>query len=252
MDSMLEIAKAYNLYVIEDACQAHGAEYKGKKAGSLGDAGCFSFYPGKNLGAYGEGGAIVTKNFQLAEKIKMLRDHGQAIKSVHHMIGCNGRMDGLQAAVLNVKLKYLDYYNQARRRNAAFYNRLLISLNDISTPFESESNKHVYHIYALRTRERKALLNFLKSKDIHCGIHYKTPIHLQPAYEFLNYKLGSFPVAEKCSQELLSMPMYPELTIEQIDYVVLNIDQFMDLKKVSVRAMFPHGEEIISARRKAS
>nr|NIS76323.1 aminotransferase class I/II-fold pyridoxal phosphate-dependent enzyme [Deltaproteobacteria bacterium] len=188
MDSIMGIAKKYGLYVVEDAAQAHGAEYKGKRAGSIGDAGCFSFYPGKNLGGYGEAGAIITNNPEIDEKIRMLRDHGQAKKYDHALIGWNSRMDGFQGAVLGVKLKYLNEWNEARRQNAKLYDEFLSGIDGIITPKEAEYNKHVYHLYAIRAKGRDALMKSLAEKEIFCGIHYPVPVHLQKAYEFLGYK----------------------------------------------------------------
>lgn len=226
MDPILKIAKTHKLFVIEDACQAHGAEYRGKRAGSLGDAGCFSFYPGKNLGAYGEGGAVVTNNAELNEKIRMLRDHGQEKKYYHAMIGCNARMDGFQGAILKVKLRHLTTWNEARRKNAKLYNELLSEGNGVIIPIEAESAKHIYHIYAIRTQNRDELIQFLAERDIYCGIHYPIPIHLQKAYQFMKLHEGSFPIAEKCASEFVSLPMYPELTTEQIKEVVNRIREF--------------------------
>lgn len=225
MDPILRIAQEKDLYVIEDAAQAHGAQYKGRPAGSLGIAGCFSFYPGKNLGAYGEAGAVVTNDASFAGKIKMLRDHGQERKHEHKSIGWNARMDGFQGAILGVKLKYLPEWNEARRQCAQRYNQLLKN-SSILTPMEAEYAKHVYHIYAIRSTKRDALKNALAQKNIYCGIHYPVPIHLQPAYAFLGYQNGSFPVAEKCAQELLSLPMYPELSPRQIETVAAAIKEF--------------------------
>lgn len=227
MDRILQIAQAHDLFVVEDACQAHGAEYKGWRAGSMGDAGCFSFYPGKNLGAYGEAGAIVTNNSELAEKMRMLRDHGQARKYHHSTIGWNARMDGFQGAVLRVKLKYLAAWNEARRRNAQLYDELLSDVNDAIIPVEADYAKHIYHIYAIRTQNRDTLINTLAEKDIHCGIHYPIPIHLQQAYKTLGNETGSFTIAEKCAEELVSLPMFPELSKEQIQYVVHEIKHFI-------------------------
>ena len=227
MDPIMEIARTHRLFVIEDACQAHGAEYKQRHAGSIGDAGCFSFYPGKNLGAYGEAGAVVTNNAELAEKMRMFRDHGQAKKYYHSMIGWNARMDGFQGAVLSVKLKHLPVWNEARRKNAQLYNSLLADVDDVIKPVEADYTKHVYHIYAIRTPNRDALIRALAEKDIFCGIHYPLPIHLQEAYKFLGYKKGSFPVAEKCAEGLVSLPMFPKLTEEQIEYVVHEIKRFV-------------------------
>ena len=208
MDPILEIAKRHGLYVIEDACQAHGAEYKGRKAGSMGDAGCFSFYPGKNLGAYGEAGAVVTNNAELVRKIRILRDHGQTEKYKHAMIGWNDRMDGFQGAILSVKLKHLDKWNDARRKHARFYNSLLQGMEHVVLPHEAQYARHIYHIYAIRVPNRDELMAALRKKDIWCGIHYPIPIHLQKAYEFMGHGKGSFPVAEQCAEESLSLPMY--------------------------------------------
>jgi len=226
MDPILTIASKYGLYIIEDACQAHGAEYKGAKAGSMGHAACFSFYPGKNLGAYGEAGAVVTDNAELADKIRMLRDHGQTTKYHHCRVGWNARMDGFQGAVLSVKLKHLPAWNETRRKNARLYNDLLRKVDSVITPIEADYAKHVYHIYAVRTRRRDALIQALRNKDIHCGIHYPVPIHLQEAYKFLRHKKGSFPVSEKCAGELVSLPMFAELSLEQIEKVAWEIIHF--------------------------
>ncbi len=223
MDPIMKIAKDKGLFVIEDACQAHGAEYKGKSAGSIGDAGCFSFYPGKNLGAYGEAGAVVTNNTQLTENMRMFRDHGQGKKYYHSMIGWNGRMDGFQGAVLSVKLKYLNQWNDARRKNAQLYNELLANIDSIITPTEADYAKHIYHIYAIRTQSRDAFMAALAENDVFCGIHYPIPLHLQDAYSSLGYKKGDFPIAEKCCEQIVSLPMFPELTPEQIEYVIEKI-----------------------------
>ena len=220
MDRVMRIARAYGLVVVEDACQAHGAEYNGQRAGSIGDAGCFSFYPGKNLGAYGEAGVVVTNDAELAEKIRVLRDHGQTRKYYHSMIGWNARMDGFQGAVLSVKLKHLPAWNDARKRNARLYDELLADADEIITPVEVDRAGHVYHVYAIRTKDRDALINYLAKKNVYCGIHYPMPIHLQNAYSFLGKGKGSFPVAEKCAEQLVSLPMFPELSEEQIEYVV--------------------------------
>jgi len=225
MDPILEIAKKHNLFVVEDACQAHGALYKGKPAGSKGAAGCFSFYPGKNLGAYGEAGAVVTNNAELANKMRMIRDHGQEKKYYHGCIGWNARMDGFQGAVLSVKLKHLPAWNEARRKNADLYNTLLNGSDVIITPKEMDYAKHVYHIYAVRTQNRDDLIAKLGEKGVNCGIHYPVPIHLQGAYESLGLKTGSYPVAERCASEFVSLPMYAELTKEQIEYVALEVKQ---------------------------
>lgn len=219
MDPIMAFAGSRRLFVIEDACQAHGALYKGIPVGSIGDAGCFSFYPGKNLGAYGEAGAVVTNNAELAKKISMLRDHGQSQKYFHSMVGWNGRMDGIQGAVLSVKLGYLASWNERRRHNAALYRDLLQGQEGIVLPMEMEYARHVYHIYAVRVRNRDAFISCLNEKGIGCGIHYPLPVHLQEAYRTFAIAKGTFPVAEKCAEQLVSLPMYPELTREQIAYV---------------------------------
>lgn len=220
MDPILAIAKRHNLHVVEDACQAHGAEYKGRKAGSIGHAGCFSFYPGKNLGAFGEAGAIVTSDEQLKRKMQVLRDHGQEKKYHHSMIGWNGRMDGIQGAVLRVKLKRLTDANNARRTHARLYDELLASLKQVIAPKEAKDRQHVYHIYAVRVQNRDQVLKRLSERGIGCGIHYPIPVHLQAAYEFLGHKVGDFPVSETCGREFLSLPMFPELTHAQVERVV--------------------------------
>jgi dTDP-4-amino-4,6-dideoxygalactose transaminase len=227
MDPILEIARKYRLAVIEDACQAHGADYKGKKAGSLGDAGCFSFYPGKNLGAYGEAGAVVTNNAEMAGKMRMLRDHGQSKKYHHDVIGWNDRMDGIQGAILSAKLKHLSAWNEARGRNAQLYTKLLRGADGVVVPEEAPSVRHIYHVYALRVQNRDKLMNALGEKGISCGIHYPVPIHLTDAYSFLGLGRGSFPVAEQCADEFLSLPMFPELTPEQVEYVATEIKKLI-------------------------
>jgi len=227
MDPIMEIARRHGLHVIEDACQAHGAEYKGKKAGSIGDVGCFSFYPGKNLGAYGEAGAVLTNRDDLAEKIKMLRDHGQPKKYYHDLIGWNGRMDGIQGAMLSVKLKHLLEWNEARRKNAQLYTDFLADVEGVAVPREADYGKHVYHIYAVRVHERDSLIRKLAEKDIHCGIHYPVPLHMQKAYKFLELERGSFPIAEKCAGELLSLPMFPDLTSDQIQRAATEIERLL-------------------------
>ncbi len=227
MDPIMAIAKKHGLVVIEDACQAHGALYRGRPAGSMGDAGCFSFYPGKNLGAYGEAGAVVTNNQQLADKVKMFRDHGQSKKYYHDMIGWNARMDGIQGAVLNVKLKYLPAWTEARRKHAKQYNQLLEGMPGIMLPHQADYAQHVYHIYAIRTERRDELMTALGDKGIATGIHYPVPLHLTGAYRHLGCKEGSFPVSERIARELVSLPMFPELNQAQIEYVVEGIKEFM-------------------------
>jgi dTDP-4-amino-4,6-dideoxygalactose transaminase len=219
MDPILEFARKHNLIVIEDAAQAHGAEYKGRKVGTFGDAGCFSFYPGKNLGAFGEGGAVVTDNPELQEKIRVLRDHGQTRKYHHTMIGWNCRMDGIQAAVLRTKLQHLDKGNSLRRAHAERYYSAFEELEEVVTPFEAPFARHVYHVYAIRVRDRDDVLASLAEKGIQCGVHYPVPIHLQKAYQALGYRTGDFPTAERTAREFLSLPMFPELSEAQIEMV---------------------------------
>lgn len=216
---ILDVARNHNLPVIEDAAQAHGAEYRSRKAGTFGIAGCFSFYPGKNLGALGEAGAVVTDSEELKAKIVALRDHGQTRKYHHQFIGWNARMDGIQGAALSIKLKHLDRGNAARRNHAARYRRLLENVDGITLPGEAGDRKHVYHLYVVRVQNRDEVLNALHARGIQCGIHYPVPLHLQEAYRFLGYQRGMFPVAESCADEFLSLPMYPELTEDQIDTV---------------------------------
>jgi dTDP-4-amino-4,6-dideoxygalactose transaminase len=226
MDPIMEISRRHNLYVVEDACQSHGAEYNKKKAGCIGDAGCFSFYPGKNLGAFGEAGAVVTNDAELAVKIRRLRDHGQTKKYYHTMVGWNGRMDGLQGAILSVKLKHLKAWNEGRRKNAQKYDDLLSGIEGIAVPIQAEYAKHVYHLYVIRVKDRDVLLKVLDKKGIQCGIHYPVPVHLQQAYNFLGLKKGSYPVSEDYSNDILSLPMFPELSEEQIEYVAHEIASF--------------------------
>lgn len=229
MDPILDIARRRGLFVVEDACQAHGAEYKGRKAGVLGDAGCFSFYPGKNLGAFGEAGAVVTNNAGLQAKMRILRDHGQVQKYHHTMIGWNCRMDGIQAAVLRIKLRHLDRGNQLRRSHAVTYDRVLGSSVGIVTPSKAPWVKHVYHIYAIRVQDREATIRSLAGKGIGCGIHYPVPVHLQVAYRSLGYGRGVFPRAEQCAEEFVSLPMFPELTREQVDMVAEAVKEAVEV-----------------------
>jgi dTDP-4-amino-4,6-dideoxygalactose transaminase len=230
MDPIMEIARKYGLLVIEDACQAHGALYKGKPAGSISNAGCFSFYPGKNLGAYGEAGAVITNDNDLAGKIRMLRDHGQSKKYEHRMIGWNARMDGIQGAVLSVKLRHLKQWNDARIDHAQKYSELLSGVSGLVLPRRAEYAKHVYHIYAVRTARRDQIIAELKENGVASGIHYPAPLHLEEAYRKLRHIRGDFPVAEKCCDQVLSLPMYPEMTDEQISYVADNLKKATKLK----------------------
>lgn len=226
MDPILEIAAKWNLSVIEDACQAHGALYKGRKAGSLSRAGCFSFYPGKNLGGLGEGGAVVTNDPKLADSIKMIRDHGQSLKYFHDIEGYNGRLDAIQAAGLRLKLKRLSEWNRARRDHALLYNNLLSQIEHVTVPFEAEYAQSVYHLYVIHVPRRDELQTFLTEKGISTGLHYPLPLHLQKAYANNGYKKGDFPNAEEAAGRLLSLPMYPHLHEEEIEYVSEMIRQF--------------------------
>lgn len=225
MSPVLEIAERYRLSVIEDACQAHGALYKGQKAGSMGDAGCFSFYCTKNLGGYGEGGMVVTNNAGIAEKIKLYRNHGQRLKYEHTLFGYNGRLDEMQAAILRVKLKHLEEYNERRRKIAQRYAALLKNA-PLMLPREAPHRKHVYHLYVVRCDKRDALREYLTSGDIGTGIHYKIPIHLQEAAGTFGYEKGDFPHTEKACSEILSLPMYPELNQEDQRYIAEKIQEF--------------------------
>lgn len=226
MDAILDIAARHGLVVIEDACQAHGALYKGRKAGSMGLAGCFSFYPGKNLGAFGEGGAVVTQDEKVARKIQMIRDHGQSRKYYHDMEGYNGRLDAIQAAVLRLKLKRLAEWNESRQKNAANYNERLADIPEVRLPVEADFAKSVYHLYVIHTDRRDDLQKFLSEKGIATGLHYPLPLHLQKAYAYMGHTEGAFPVAENSARRLLSLPMFAELTIDQIDYVTDQIRSF--------------------------
>ena len=230
MDKILTVAEEYGQAVIEDACQAHGAMYKGKKAGAIGDAGCFSFYPGKNLGAYGEAGAVVTDRLELSENMKMFRDHGQAEKYHHAMVGWNARMDGFQAAVLDVKMKYIEEWTMKRQQNAAIYTNMLSEIEGVETPKVIEGVESVFHLYVIQTDNRDALRNYLKEYGIDTGLHYPTPLHLQEAYRHLGYGQGDFPVAERAAKRILSLPMFPELIEDQIIYVCGKIKDFLTRK----------------------
>ncbi len=226
MDTINRIARHYGLWVIEDACQAHGAEQNGHRAGILGDAAAFSFYFSKNLGGYGEGGMITTNNDELNHKLRMLRDHGSSQRYHHEMIGWNARLDEIQALVLRVKLPYLEAWNDQRRAHAAQYDQLL-NYPPIIAPLEAPGNRHVYHLYVIRVPERDQLQAHLKEAGIFTGIHYPIPIHLQSALAFLGYEQGSLPVTEMVANQILSLPMYAELSVEQIDTVCLTVKEFV-------------------------
>jgi dTDP-4-amino-4,6-dideoxygalactose transaminase len=217
MDEVNAIAEKYHLAVIEDACQAHGARYFSKRentrkrAGSVGTVGAFSFYPGKNLGACGEGGAITTNDADIAQKVRMLRDHGQKEKYFHEIEGYNGRLDAIQAGILRRKLQHLHSWNQRRRESAARYNELIQDLDGVVLPYEPSWSEAVYHLYVIRTQKRDELRNYLSSKNIDTGLHYPVPLHLQMSYEYLGYREGDFPVAERVAREIISLPMFPGL-----------------------------------------
>jgi dTDP-4-amino-4,6-dideoxygalactose transaminase len=230
MDPILEFARANGLFVIEDAAQAHGAEYKGRKAGTLGDAGCFSFYPGKNLGAFGEAGAVVTNDPELRKQIRVLRDHGQPRKYCHTLMGWNCRMDGIQAAVLSIKLRYLDEANLLRRKHALGYIQAFAGIDDVLTPLEARYARHVYHVYAIRVQERDKVRRFLEEKGVGCGVHYPIPIHLQEACRDLGYTEGAFPIAEDLAEKFLSLPMFPELTEEETEYVASCVSEVVGVE----------------------
>ncbi|MFH1835700.1 MAG: DegT/DnrJ/EryC1/StrS family aminotransferase [Methanobacteriota archaeon] len=224
LDPIADIALDKNLTIIEDAAQAHGAEYKKKRIGSFSTT-CFSFYPGKNLGAYGDAGAVTTGDESIAEKIRMLRDHGRINKYEHDMVGFNERLDALQAAVLKVKLKHIENWTEARRNNAKEYTNLLED-SKVETPFEADFARHVYHLYVIKTENRDALLKNLREKDVSTGIHYPIPLHLQPCYSSLGYSKGDFPVTEKLADSILSLPLFPELTSDEIKYVCQKIVEY--------------------------
>ncbi len=225
MDPIMEIAKKHNLFVIEDACQAHGAEYKGRKAGSIGHAAAFSFYFTKNLGAYGEGGMVTTQDDEIAKRIKMLRDHGSEKRYYHDLVGWNARLDELQAAALRIKLNYLDQWNQERRKNASYYSQHLESTG-LVLPWEAPYNQHVYHLYVIRTPYREELRQSLAEQGIGTGIHYPIPTHRQKAILDRGIITNSLPHTESLSDQILSLPMYPQLTQQQIERVCEEVQRF--------------------------
>jgi dTDP-4-amino-4,6-dideoxygalactose transaminase len=228
MDAILEVANAYNLPVIEDACQAHGAEYDSQRAGSFGIAGCFSFYPGKNLGACGEGGAVTTNNADLAQRLKLWRDHGSPRKYEHQFPGHNMRMEGMQGAILSVKLKYLDQWNDLRRRTAEHYGRALNG-SQLILPQEMSRCRHVYHLYVVCADDRDGFRDQLGKLGVESGLHYPTPLHLQPAYRQLGYQRGDFPVTEFVANRVLSLPMYPGIPAEAVEYVAAEMQEFCNV-----------------------
>jgi dTDP-4-amino-4,6-dideoxygalactose transaminase len=233
MGPILAFAEAHRLYVIEDAAQAHGATYQGKKAGSLGHAGCFSFYPAKNLGAIGEGGAITTDDAELVHKISALRDHGQTRKNSHSLLGWNSRMDGIQAAVLSLKLKQLDLDNAKRRHHAAQYDKAFTQVPAVIAPVNKRGDGHVYHIYAIQTPNRDGLIEFFNCRGIGYGLHYPKPIHLQEAYQHLGYKRGSLPVSEYCADHLISLPMFAGIRREQIHHVTETVADLVESRLIA-------------------
>jgi dTDP-4-amino-4,6-dideoxygalactose transaminase len=226
MEPLLELAHAKDLVVVEDAAQAHGTLYQGRPCGSLGDVACFSFYPGKNLGAYGDGGIVTTNDPGVVERTRLLRNYGERAKYDHVVKGVNSRLDGLQAAFLTVKLQHVPNWNEARRRHADAYTAVLEGVGDLAFQKRSEFSTHVYHLFIVETEERDALRSFLTDRGIQTGIHYPIPIHLQQAYRELGLGPGSFPYAERLARRALSLPMYPELTEEQIGNVAEAVREF--------------------------
>lgn len=224
MDPIMEIARRHGLLVIEDAAQAHGAEYKGRRAGSIGDLGCFSFYPGKNLGAYGEGGAVVTDNAEFAKRISLLRDWGQESKYNHVLRGYNYRMDGIQGAILNVKMNYIEAWTEGRRAAASQYDLLLQKL-PCQRPTSPANRRHVYHVYAVTLARRDEAQAALQAAGVATGIHYPIPVHLQKAYADAGHGAGSLPVTEALSKQFLSLPIYAELKPEQVDVVATELEK---------------------------
>jgi dTDP-4-amino-4,6-dideoxygalactose transaminase len=241
MDMILELATKYNLIVVEDACQAHGAEYFSekdktwKRAGSMGLAAAFSFYPGKNLGACGEGGAITTNDAALAQRMKMIRDHGQAQKYYHDIEGYNGRLDSIQAGWLSVKLRHLRDWTEARRALAHRYHELLADSKELLLPIEASWTKGVYHLYVVRVQDREAFQAFMGQGGIGTGIHYPVPLHQQKAYQHMGYKAGDFPVTERVASEIVSLPMFPQMNSAQLDETVKRIKEFVEAQVTSAR-----------------
>ncbi len=225
MDEILSIAKEYNLFVIEDSAQGFGAEYKGKKVCSFGDVACISFFPSKNLGCYGDGGMVVTNSDKIHEKVRMIASHGSKVRYVHETLGMNSRLDAIQAAILNVKLKYIDEWNDKRIKFAKLYSEKLSSLSKIKTPVQKDYVKHIYHQFTIRVENREELQKYLSSKNIPTAIHYPIPLHLQPAFRGYAEE-GSLPESEKAAKEVLSLPMHPDLLVEEIEYITNSIKEF--------------------------
>jgi dTDP-4-amino-4,6-dideoxygalactose transaminase len=226
MDPIMDIAAKHGLFVIEDCAQAIGATYRGRKTCTMANAGCISFFPGKNLGAYGDAGAVLTDDDDLAERIIKVRNHGSENKYDHKYLGVNSRLDAIQAAVLGVKLKYIDTWNEMRRNNGARYSELLSGLENVVCPYTAPENTHTYHQYTIQVEDRDGLRGSLNEKEIATGLHYPIPLHLQPAYKYLGYGEGDFPVSERASGSVLSLPMYPELPRGHQDYVVEQIQAY--------------------------
>jgi dTDP-4-amino-4,6-dideoxygalactose transaminase len=226
MTKILKIAKKYNIQVIEDCAQAHFSTWNKKNVGTYGIAGTFSFYPGKNLGAYGDAGCIISDDHDFAKKAKMYANHGALKKHFHDIEGINSRMDGIQASILSVKLRYINEWTALRQENAKLYDNLLSPLQQVITPYVDEKAQHVYHLYVIRTKNRESLVGHLKSKNISTSIHYPTPLPFLKAYDYLNHTKEQFPVVFKQQKEILSIPMFPELSVEEIKYVVNSINQF--------------------------
>lgn len=228
MDAIAEFTKKHNLLLVEDACQAHGAEWKGRRAGGFGATGCFSFYPAKNLGAFGDGGLISTNDPELARNLRLLRAYGSIEKYIHEIPGTNSRLDSIQAAVLNVKLDFLDKWNSGRFHAACRYSELLEGIDDVKTPAfdKNDPERHVFHLYIIQCEHREELMSQLGSRDIQCGIHYPQPIHLMQAFDFLGYKEGDFPVSEELAGRILSLPIFPEISDEQVEEVAEAIRVF--------------------------
>lgn len=236
MRLLREVVEENGLFLIEDACQAHGTEYNGKKVGSFGDCGCFSFYPTKDLGAYGDGGLVTTNNPEVAEKLRMLREYGSRRKYYYDLIGFNSRLDEIQAAILRVKLRHLPEWINYRRRNAKRYHDMLSDSSEVILPVEKPYARHTYYVYVIRTKHRTKLQKFLQAKQIMTGIYYPVPVHLQKSYRFLRMRRGSLPETEKCSNEIISLPMFPELTDDEIEHVCTSIKTFFkELNKHAMR-----------------
>jgi dTDP-4-amino-4,6-dideoxygalactose transaminase len=233
MDPILAIAKRHNLFVVEDGAQSQGATYNGRASGAMGHAGATSFYPGKNLGAWGEAGAITTNDPALRDRMQMFREHGQKKKYYHDVVGWNARMDGIQAAVLKVKLQYLERANEGRRQAAAQYQTLLAGVPGLTLPTAGLHATHVYHVYAVRVQNRDRLLEEMSNRGVACGIHYPVPVHLQQAYADLGHVRGDFPVSEACANEFLSLPMFPELAREQIEYTAAQLKTVLQSSAVA-------------------